>query len=135
MLNVKKLFLKMLTKSEYKTLLWTNSDPDSGFSAQTIPLDLSGYDEVEIYFKYRNVPAENHDYFQKFLVGSGGIAWHTYSKITEGTKFVSCRDCTVTSSGVTFSVGRIGATNATTMTDTPAAMVPLRIYGINFSGL
>lgn len=36
------------TPSEYKKLLWTNPSPTSSFSAQTISLDLSNYDEVEI---------------------------------------------------------------------------------------
>ena len=34
--------------SEYRKLLWTNPNPTASFSAQTISLDLSNYDEVEI---------------------------------------------------------------------------------------
>lgn len=34
--------------SEYRKLLWTNPSPTSSFAAQTISLDLSDYDEVEI---------------------------------------------------------------------------------------
>lgn len=36
------------TPSEYRKLLWTNPNPTSSFAAQTISLDLSDYDEVEI---------------------------------------------------------------------------------------
>lgn len=34
--------------SEYRKLLWTNPSPTSAFSAQTITLDLSDFDAIEI---------------------------------------------------------------------------------------
>lgn len=34
--------------------LWTNSSPTSAFSAQTIPLDLSDYDGILLYFLATN---------------------------------------------------------------------------------
>ena len=34
--------------SEYRKLLWTNPSPTSSFAAQTVTLDLSSYDDVEI---------------------------------------------------------------------------------------
>lgn len=39
------------TPSEYRKLLWTNQSPTSSFTAQTVSLDLSDYDAVEIYAK------------------------------------------------------------------------------------
>ena len=40
-----------LTGVEKKTLLWTNASPTSGFANQTVNLDLSNYDSLEIEFK------------------------------------------------------------------------------------
>lgn len=40
-----------LTGVEKKTLLWTNASPTSGFANQTVNLNLSNYDSLEIEFK------------------------------------------------------------------------------------
>ena len=41
-----------LTGAETKTLLWTNASPTSDFANQTVEVDLSGYDSIEIEFKF-----------------------------------------------------------------------------------
>lgn len=38
--------------SQRFSLLWTNPSPTSNFAAQTVPLDLAGYDLVYISFNY-----------------------------------------------------------------------------------
>ena len=40
------------TPSEYQKLLWTNPSPTSAFAAQTISLDLSNYDAVDVEFRH-----------------------------------------------------------------------------------
>ena len=40
-------------KGQHTDLLWENASPTAGFAAQTIALDLNGYDEIEIEFGMR----------------------------------------------------------------------------------
>ena len=44
--------LSYLLKVERRTLLWTNPSPTSPFAAQTISLDLSNYDAVDVEFRH-----------------------------------------------------------------------------------
>ena len=47
--GVKDIIASMLQQqTEVKKLLWTNANPTSNFSSQTIPLDLSDYDAVDV---------------------------------------------------------------------------------------
>lgn len=50
MLDVKALLTKMLKYTERKELLWTNTTATASFAGQTIPLSLSQYDHVEVWF-------------------------------------------------------------------------------------
>lgn len=42
--------LVQLVKADRRTLVWTNSSPGNNFGPQTVPLDLSGYDYVDVEF-------------------------------------------------------------------------------------
>ena len=44
-----------LTGAETKTLLWQNASPSSTFDNHTVEVDLSGYDSIEIEFKFNNL--------------------------------------------------------------------------------
>ena len=99
-------------------LLWTNASPSSTFAAQTVSLDLSGYDAVLLTAGY------NADYNtvlapvfltfgekgQFMLIGTNGK--------------VGSRDVTATATGIQFAGGYYNAS-----TDNRFA-VPLKIYGI-----
>ena len=51
MVSLKKILNKILeNKANEPILLWENASPRSVFASQTIDLDLSGYDAVEIVF-------------------------------------------------------------------------------------
>ena len=51
MVSLKKILNKILeNKANKPVLLWENASPRSVFASQTIDLDLSGYDAVEIVF-------------------------------------------------------------------------------------
>ena len=49
-----------LTGAETKTLLWTNASPTSGFANQTVNLNLSNYDSLEIEFKTYSTSSAFH---------------------------------------------------------------------------
>lgn len=106
------------TPSEYRKLLWTNPSPTSAFAAQTVSLDLSDYDAVEIETLLSvggMTTTRTTDVGQMGEVGGLGSAGATY-----------CRMATVATSGITFTEGK---TNGTTNN---ANAIPLRIYGIKY---
>lgn len=127
------------TPSEYKKLLWTNPSPSSAFTAQTVSLDLSNYDEVEVWFNcWRNRP----DTSQQFRVKKG-----TYGIATQGAStntssginpfvvgsyiIVQDRPIYVTDTGVQFGTCTEGASNGT-MYNADGSMIPAYIYGIKY---
>ena len=100
-------------------LLWTNASPTSAFAAQTVALDLSGYDAVLIDV---NCAYELPDFGTCFvcMVGRGGFmdVWAS----SQNNKY--SREATVASTGVTFGQGYFG-TGANNN-----CAIPYRIYGI-----
>ena len=120
----------LLNDVPHYTLLWTNPNPTSSFSAQTISLDLSKYDAVEIVFdRYMNDGVRST---QRLLTKN--------EKFTLGTttdENLRYRTCSFNDSGVVFdspkkftTYGIWGShTSADDYTD-----VPLKIYGIKFGG-
>ena len=100
------------------TLLWTNPAPTSNFSAQTVSLDLSGYDAVCIITK--TTATSDYRYWQFGLVG------HSISMMNKSSTSATLagRAAEVTTSGITFSNGYNNATAGA------ANCVPWYIYGI-----
>lgn len=114
--------------SEYRKLLWTNPSPTSAFSAQTISLDLSAYDDIEIFFVGG---ATNNNYAaaeQKFPINSGQLLTMFVSQATGVPR--PQRGLTITSTGIVFTAG--GWTSGTTYTSNDLYCVPLKIYGIKY---
>ena len=101
-------------------LLWTNSDPTSNFSAQTVSIDLSSYSHAII--------------VGSLTTSSTSAKVSTFGKI--GDKFALCgiaaatsgnrfaRNADVTSSGVDFTTGYQNTTAGT------GYMIPQEIYGV-----
>lgn len=110
-----------------KTLLWTNSNPTSSFSAQTINLDLSTYSEIEIEFKHAS-PSESY-LFQKVRVPSADLCLF-YLNGRAAIAEIESREITVTTTGITFGDGKRAQGTFTTSTDN-IRCVPIKIYGIN----
>ena len=100
-------------------LLWTNASPSSSFAAQTVQLNLSGYDMVCV-FGYNDV-------------NDGGIM--AFAPVGEtGTLFFMVnyrqrRNFAVSSAGVQFKDGYSGAPNNNVIVSNTAA-IPYYIYGI-----
>ena len=102
-------------------LLWTNTEPTSGFNAQTIPLDLSKYDLVMVIYRLWT----NNDYCQNIIVGVGMNGMMTISD----TK-LDYRRFTTTSTGITFETGYVTNTYGQAATASPNGIIPVKIYGI-----
>ena len=104
------------------TKLWENASPTSNFAAQTITLDLSGYDGVLIRV-------------------TGGYGWQVYSEFYLATGadgymsapfvWMGYRNVTVTESGVAFDGGqRQSSYGSTSWSDNGGAAIPVTIWGI-----
>lgn len=113
------------TPSEYRKLLWTNPNPTSSFAAQTVSLDLSDYDEVEVdiatYGTYASTTTESF----KFKVGVGGLP-------SGAANTIAWRYITPTTTGVEFGTGYETRTYGANGTQDNTKMVPQRIYGIKY---
>lgn len=110
-------------------LLWTNSSPSAKFGAQTVSLNLDGYDAVLVicladisYSTTETSPA------QIFFVGTKGEMFMSTAK---STTLIARRNVDVKPTGVTFSNGRWWAID-TSLTNSENAAVPYKIFGLSF---
>lgn len=103
-------------------LLWTNASPTSDFAAQTLTLDLSGYDAVLI----ETLVSGTANYGSSAIIRKGWSAVMAEKSATTGSVFG--RQATVTASGVQFGTGYENATAYA------GRMIPQRIYGIKGVG-
>lgn len=110
-----------LTGVEKKTLLWTNASPTSGFANQTVNLNLSNYDSLEIEFK-------TYATSNTFNVSRHPIGVESVLTTATGGNPTLCpvmRIFTSNASGITFSDyfdWNFGKNNT--------VCVPIKIYGI-----
>ena len=126
-------------KGQYVDLLWENPNPTSEFAAQTINLDLSGYDMVEIY-SYGRTGQSGYSYgynSDRFLIGEfGNIQNSAFIGASIDYILVESRPLNVTKTGITFEKGSTLYTNSSThvagVTSNSSA-VPYKIYGIKFN--
>lgn len=123
MLNIKKALTKILGKCEFKTLLWENPSPSSAFSAQTIPLDLSGYDAVEVVFASSSSASAAAQYAKYPIPGEGFVLQN--SAVTDRRT----RGAKVTATGVAFGAGYSDSAQYNNIS------IPLKIYGIKLGGV
>lgn len=121
------------------TKLWENASPTSAFAAQTISLDLSGYDFVDIVYYGRTGPNDalsaNGYYTARCPVGEfGSLQVATLIGGTASYHWISCRAFEVTTSGIEFGYGRYIYFSYTTAGDnggySETTNIPYRIYGI-----
>ena len=106
-------------------LLWENASPSSSFAAQTVSLDLSGYDAILTTVKHW---ADNDSKLNEIaLVGSTRMTLTVQSP--SDIKIQTLRLYSVTTSGVTYDGGK-GMSAAGATYDSNDAAIPLAIYGI-----
>lgn len=104
-------------------LLWSNTNPTTSFAAQTVAVDLSGYDFVMV-IAYESTSA---DVEMSATIRNGvGVKGRLFL-MANSRQF---RAIEISSTGVTFGVGRSGAVGSNAVEDNTAA-VPVYIYGIS----
>lgn len=106
-------------------LLWTNASPTSDFAAQTVSLDLSGYDAVLIEF----YAARTRQYLRT-AIGLKGV--HSYLESSIGG-YVGLRGFTPSDYGVAFAAGEYVSyfnQSSNSIAEWADACTPVRIYGI-----
>ena len=119
-----------LTGVETKTLLWTNASPTSAFAAQTISLDLSGYDAVEIeYYGSTTVAAS---YIVKSKIGEPFFLFgYLNPQSTSAHINLLSRSVSTATSGITFEGGFSKRTSDSTVySNNNKYCIPYKIYGI-----
>lgn len=109
--------------------LWQNASPTSDFAGQTLSLNLSEYDYVEIVFKsYKTISGE---YISKFKVGSqGNLYTLTNIGVASAASYATYRSVTTNQSGITFGAGGFKYTSNNTWNLDNGYAIPVRIYGI-----
>lgn len=102
--------------------LWENASPSSDFAAQTISLDLTGYDFVMVVYQHWTTSNVNNSAFCR--IGEyGRLMSHDYT--------LAYRDYHLETTGVYFNIGLLVATyNSSNVTQNTSAVIPLQIYGI-----
>ena len=108
-------------------LLWTNPNPKSTFSGQTINLDLGKYNYVEIVSGFNRKKDVYYEMVNKFEVGHRG----SIMIIDDSCNFIGMRNAIINEDSVTFGVGYYACFNNDNNRhlDNDYA-VPLKIYGI-----
>lgn len=115
---------------EVKELLWTNPNPSSAFATQTVSLDLSEYDAVEIVFAYSTGALTDTD-TKKAHIGNGARVLFGVALSESGNPYIMSRGFTVANGGVLFGTPYRKQQNANTSATTiNTDAIPLKIYGI-----
>jgi len=120
-LGIKETLTKLLTKGDYKDALWTNTS-SSNFSSQTVALDLSAYDAVDIEFS--NDTSDTHGAVVRTTVGGSGVC------IMNGATASTMRGryFATTSTGIAFNSGVSGGSSSTSV------VIPRKIWGVKLGG-
>lgn len=130
MLDLKALLGKMLSKGEYKTLLWTNPNPTSNFAAQTVLLDLSGCDAVDVVAVVSRTSGK-----------MGTCRLYFGAPVSQSLVFLGddatkhTRDLTLYTDGITFQNGYYQyMTSGSSKTTDSGQAIPYKIYGVKLVG-
>lgn len=108
-------------KSLTRPLLWTNSSPTANFASQTLNIDLTDYDFVEIVVK--DSTSSNYSKVVKCKKGTQA----TLEAFGYGSSFShQFRFATTLDNGVTFTYGSVTGSAS----QQNQVMIPLEIYGV-----
>lgn len=104
-------------------MLWTNPNPTQAFAPQTVSIDLTNYDAVDITFdRYVNDRAQTtHRIIKNGIQSVCGALW------TQSINTVRIVD-SVTNAGVVFNKGQ-----SYDGSDNNNMMIPLQIVGIKYN--
>ena len=113
-------------------LLWQNASPNSTFAAQTLAIDCSAYDEIEIRCRtWSETP--NHSLAPiRLKVGEYGAVTYTAGTASNWTGNLTCGARVFVNNGtsVTVHIGRYLSGYNASWTDKANAIIPDKIYGI-----
>ena len=121
-------------------LIWENASPDSSFEPQTITLDLSQYEQIEIIFKVSDANTfmswSGNGYEVPMVLSVGAVRSVSVprlggDRVGHAIVISTFRQVRVNTTGIDFdySWGMVGAGYAAMSTDN-GCYVPLKIYGI-----
>ena len=111
-----------------KKLLWTNSSPSSSYASATVPIDLSGYDQIEIIHRYGVSTARNASVTVD--VGDSGLMLHA-GNFNAASGYIMYRTFSSNTSGVTFNASYRRTLNSTSAASSSNDYcIPVKIYGI-----
>ena len=113
-----------------KQLIWQNASPKSTFAAQTISMDLSEYDEVEI--QYRQSSESSYMIKDAIENGTTKIAMLFTNLATESTNtYMYSRNAAVNDSGITFAAcARKIIANNNVNASANDYLIPVKVWGI-----
>ena len=110
--------------------LWQNARPTSNFAAQTISLNLSEYDFVEVV--YKTSTSSKHQIIERCEIGAGIRAERFYNPTSTSTvlKNMYRGGDGASTSGYNFGDAYLKTANATDSTKDNSYIIPYKIYGI-----
>lgn len=111
----------------FMKLLWTNSDPESSFEAQTVSLRLSNYDAVYVAVKFKATYNDINMFLCLKNQTTSASVWYSNDTGASGH-----RGITVNDDGVVFAQGRRMNPFDGTRTVDNLNGIPLYIYGVKF---
>lgn len=131
--------LAYLLKCERKTLLWTNPNPTSSFSGQTIAMDLSNYDAVEVEIAEPR-PSLHYDAVVTPIstIKKDAYGYVLYLHTIRGSganENTGIRRIHPTASGIIFEDYKYKNRRTGTITTDNIYCIPYKIYGIKLGGV
>lgn len=136
-LDLKEWLAKVTGQTEFRTLLWENSNPSTGMNSTTLlnGTDMTVYDCIEVH-------GVNYTAFQSIMppirvpIGSHGnlIGLAGSTGDSSGTGFLVARAIYANGNNVLVSSAMGVPTNGTSWYQNDSNMVPTKIYGIKYVG-
>lgn len=117
-----------LAKRTQMEMLWPNAKPTSSFDAQTIPLNLSGYSKVLVYFRVYNGGGE----YNVETFGVHGLVgdWCIATSNGETGSNPAQRAFHITTTGITFERAYYATSIGGSLSWSSNQLIPTEIYGI-----
>lgn len=117
--------INMIRKKDSTTHVWSNASPSSGFGAQTLKIDLSDADFVDMDI---DITGTGRGRVQRFKVGEAGMITSNNDN-TNYTNYCYTRLLKVTTTGITFEDGYFNSTKSNKYTK-PKSIWKIKLGGV-----
>lgn len=135
MLDLKSLLAKILSKGEYKTLLWTNPSPTSAMSAQQLVASgADAYDYIEVVFKTAHVYDGWFTAKAPYVSGTHITLFAPTGSTGEFTGTIMNAVRTISMNNGVLSADSAGTLNTSGFSTNNNMCIPVYIYGIKYGG-